>query len=131
MELLDHYRPYNFSSTRCFITNLVVDDPIKKIEERIPSEAKRLKGVFLSCRTVSESKLIGVVNLNFNDGALKCYNLPLINTNLVDLQNTSPVPFDEEIKPYSHMTGHYRDFGYGALGPGLEIFIKIYLHYTT
>lgn len=129
MLLIDQYKPYNFSSSRCFVITFEAE-PIKKIETKLPPVAKRLKGVFVSARCNSLASLIGTINLNFNDGALKPYNVPVINS-LVDLKNTVPIAFEEDLKPHSTVTGYYRDFGTGALSSNSQLFISIYVHYTT
>lgn len=126
MFVTDRYKPYNFSSSHCFVTSLEIDNTIKKIEEKLPPTAKKLKGVFVSCRAESLNRLLGVINLNFNDGALKPCNIPVVNLNYVSLTNTRPIFFDEDLKPHSLMSGYYRDFGQG----GLNAKIKIYIHYT-
>lgn len=125
MKLLDQYKPYNFSSTKCFVISFQVDNTIKKIEAKLPPIAKKLKGVFISARCNSTAKLIGTINLNFNDGALKPYNLPVINSS-GELKNTQPIPFDEDLKPHSNVTGYYRDFGLVSS----VLFISVYIHYT-
>lgn len=126
MKITDQYKPYNFSSSHCFVAPIEIDSTIKKIEEKLPPTAKRLKGVFVSCCSNSQNELLGVINLNFNDGALKPYNIPVINSSNTFLKNTSPIFFDEELKQHSNMTGYYRDFGFGGLGSS----IKIYIHYS-
>lgn len=130
MKLTDQYKTYNFSSTKCFVISFEVDNDIKKIEVKLPPVARKLKGVFVSARCNVAAKLIGTINLNFNDGALKPYNLPVINSN-TPLKNTLPIRFDEELKPHSYVTGYYRDFGSGAMTSGSSLFISIYFHYTT
>lgn len=129
MLLTSHYTPYNFSSTRCFIIPFLVDYSIKKIEAKIPPVAKKLKGIFISARCNSLSKFIGTINLNFNDGALKPYNLPVMNSSGL-LKNTSPIIFDEDLKAHSNVTGYYRDFGTGAFGGSSVLFISVYIHYS-
>jgi hypothetical protein len=107
-----------------------VDYTIKKIEAKLPPIAKTLKGIFISARCNANVKLLGSINLNFNDGALKPYNLPVINSNTI-LKSTVPISFDEDLKPHSYLTGYYRDFGTGALALGSKLFISLYIHYTT
>ncbi len=128
MLMIEQYTPYNFSSTKCFVISFEAE-AIKKIEAKLPPIAKRLKGVFISARCNSIFKLIGTINLNFNDGVLKPYNLPVINS-LQQLKNTQPIVFDEELKPHSNVTGYYRDFGTGAIGEGSRLYISVYIHYT-
>ncbi len=128
-SIIDQYKPYNFSSTKCFVITFQVDSPIKKIEAKLPPTAKKLRGVFISARCNTAAKLIGSINLNFNDGALKPYNLPVINSGSA-LKNTQPIAFDEAIKQHSYLTGYYRDFGVGAISGGSVLFITIYIHYT-
>ena len=130
MLLTEQYKPYNFSSTKCFVITFKAET-IKKIEAKLPPTARRLRGIFISARCNSTEKLIGTINLNFNDGALKPYNLPVINS-MDELKNTVPISFDEEVKPHSYVTGYYRDFGVGAIDPpNSELYISIYVHYTT
>jgi hypothetical protein len=130
MLVTDQYKSYNFSSTKCLVIPFLVDYTIKKIEAKIPPVARKLRGIFISAKSNSSAKLIGTINLNFNDGALKPYNLPVINSNGL-LKNTVPIAFDEAIKPHSNVTGYYRDFGTGAFGMGSVLFISIYIHYTV
>lgn len=129
MLLTDQYKSYNFSSTKCFVITIQAE-PIKLIEAKLPPIAKKLKGIFITARCNSLEKLIGTINLNFNDGALKPYNLPVINS-LTELKNTVPISFDEDLKAHSNVTGYYRDFGTGALSSNSPLFISIYVHYTT
>lgn len=129
MLITDQYKTYNFSSTKCVVINFQAES-IKKIDAKMPPIAKKLKGIFISARCNAIAKLIGTINLNFNDGALKPYNLPVINS-ITQLKNTVPISFDEELKPHSNVTGYYRDFGTGAIGIGSELFISIYIHYTV
>lgn len=129
MLLTDQYKSYNFSSTKCFVITIQAE-PIKLIEAKLPPVAKKLKGIFITARCNSLEKLIGTINLNFNDGALKPYNLPVINS-LTELKNTVPIAFDEDLKAHSNVTGYYRDFGTGALSPTSSLYISIYVHYTT
>jgi hypothetical protein len=129
MSVTDQYRSYNFSSSKCFIIPFEAEG-IKKIEAKLPPIAKRLTGIFISARCNSLEKFIGTINLNFNDGALKPYNLPVMNS-LTALKNTVPIFFDEELKAHSNVTGYYRDFGTGALSSSSQLFISIYIHYTT
>ena len=129
MQIIDLYKPYNFSITKCFVIPLTLytRGGISKIEEKLPPIMKHLKGLYITARNGSQVKEFGYVSLNFNEGAIKTFSTPVFNS-AFELYHTSPMPADEELKSNTSVQGYYMDLGVAVLYP---INIKIYLHYTT
>jgi len=133
MDIKEKYRPYNFSSTKCYIITLKFKVPglglpgIFGIEEKLPLDIGILKGVYITVNSNSLFKIVGGVSLNFNESELKSWAIPLYNTKLLK-ETSHPVPLNEEIKSNSIMQGFYviRNSGGDA---GIKGNIKIYLHY--
>ena len=127
------YEPYNFSSTRCFVIKLDVGtNGFLKIEYKIPSYVRKLKGIFVTVRGASQYKSLqseaGFISLNFNGQALKCFQ-SAVPQSLYLYDCSKPIPFDEDIKPNSFMQGYYQN---NALNPPSKIglTVSIYLHFS-
>jgi hypothetical protein len=124
------YEPYNFSKFPCYIIEVpIIVSGYKKLEYKIPEYLQKLKGVFVSvdCKN-SVSKVVGFLIMNFNDQALKNFQLPITRTNFYSMADFShPIYFNETIQPNSFLQGFY----YDNVGIPLEYpySLKIYLHY--
>ena len=128
METIEQaYNPYDFSSTRCYI--IVVNPPergIFKIEHKLPSYIKTLRGVFVS-NTFPEHprKNVGILSLNFNGHAFKSFQLPIPNISKQP-EVSQPLELHEAIQPNSFLQGYF----YGLRNPGGTFYkLSIYLHY--
>lgn len=128
MDVFDQYRPYNFSATKCFIITIPINALVTRIDAKLPNMIKQIRGVYVSVRSKSATRVAGLVSLTFNEGALFPISIPAINSSY-DLLNTQPVKLEENIKPNSSVIGYYRDFGSIISGHAAQI--KVYLHYTV
>lgn len=126
-KLSEIYKPYNFSSTKCFIITLnIVTTGYYKIEQRLPEEMKTLKGVFVSPSGSTRFKQLGFVTFGINEGRIKCFQQAVIDiTKISDC--SVPFPLNEPVKNNSLMQGYYYDNGRSNIYP---YSLKIYLHYT-
>lgn len=124
------YEPYNFSKFPCHIINIPISvTGYNKLEIKIPEYLQKLKGVFVSvdCKN-GVSKLAGFLVMNFNDQALKNFQLPITRTNFYALADFShPIEFNEVILPNSYIQGFYYDNV--NIPSEYPYNLKIYLHY--
>jgi len=127
MNIKERYRPYNFSSTRCHVIVLDFSNAgFFGIEEKLPLDIEILKGIYITAKCNIPFQTIGGISLNFNEGAIKAFQMVIPNTKA--LRDTShPVPVNEEIFSNSIMQGFYVIPGNGSFIPAG--YIKIYLHY--
>ncbi len=126
MKIADTYKPYNFSSTKCYVFQVTVASGkfIVKIENKLPLHFGVLKGLYFTCNSLSTEKVVGYISLFLNEGIFKSIQTAVINTNRIRHQ-AHPIPFDEEVKTSAYIQGFFfnRD-------PSLTDFtITIYLHY--
>jgi hypothetical protein len=124
------YEPYNFSKFPCHILSMPISvQGYNKLEFKLPEYLQKLKGVFASvdCKS-SAGKLAGFLVMNFNDQALKNFQLPITRTNFYGMADLShPIDFNEIILPNSYLQGFYYD-NVGII-PEYPYTLKIYLHY--
>ncbi|HWY11794.1 MAG TPA: hypothetical protein VN026_10740 [Bacteroidia bacterium] len=126
MDIKEKYKPYNFSATKCFVIELgVIANGTYKIEKKLPVEIKTLKGIYVTCSAVTTQKIVGIVNLFFNEGSLKNFGMGVMNSKLIN-DHSNPIPINEEIKPNSTMQGVYY---HRPIVDSYPFTIKIYLHY--
>lgn len=126
MDLAKHYQPFSFSSTGCHIVVVTINGyGVTKIEEKLPLEIKRLKGIFVTARVNEKYRKLGRISLSFNGGSLNPFQQAVINTDLLS-DCSRPVPLGEILKSNSIMQGFfYAD----RIETAFPYKIKIYLHY--
>jgi hypothetical protein len=127
------YKPYNFSSTRCYVFTLVVSDKgFVKIEHKLPNYIRHLKGIYISSSGISAndgaSKIAGHISLNFNGQSLKCFQHSFNHTIYKD-DCSHPIEFKELILPNSFVQGYFFDNKLAQLFKR-PFKLSIYLHYT-
>lgn len=125
----DIYKPYNFSKTRCYVIVLkVTKNGFLKIEHKLPSYIKELKGVFVSTDcTTNVSHLDGLISLNFNGQSFKSFQAFVYK--VVQFRDCShPQIFNEILLPNSFLQGFYYDL---TNTKNFPYTIRIYLHYTN
>jgi hypothetical protein len=126
MKIADKYKPYNYSENKSFIITLTVAaDGIYKIESKLPRESVTLTGIYISCSPASVQRVIGLVNLFFNEGILKNFSMPVMNNSRYPYP-ANPIPLNEYVRPNSTMQGVYY---HNADADTYPFTIKIYLHY--
>lgn len=128
METIEQkYEPYNYSSTRCYVFVLAVTkEGYLKIEHKIPSYIRELKGVFVSTSGhLNTLTFSGVISLNFNGQATKCLQIAVSKTDSVE-DCSLPIPFDEKINLNSFVQGYFYAIPAENEFPFL---LSIYLHY--
>lgn len=129
MDAIDKiYNPYDFSSTRCYV---IVIEPhgraLTKIEHKIPSYIKTIRGIFVTNTYQSNFvNHVGILSLNFNGNAFKTFHLPLPNTDLLP-EAGSPLELNERLEANSFLQGYF--YGMKALLPKFHYRISIYIHY--
>lgn len=125
----DIFKPYNFSETRCYVIALQVEkNGFLKIEHKIPSYVKELKGIFVSTNcTTNPTHLDGLISLNFNGQSFKSYQSFIYKINHLD-DCSHPQPFDDTLLPNSFMQGFYYDLTQTKTYPYT---LSIYLHYQN
>lgn len=127
MNAIDAYNPYDFSKTRCYVIVFDLDGAnYIKIEHKLPNYIKKLRGVFISTTYKnSQIKSVGIISLNFNGQALKCFQLPVLETTHQQL-TAQPLELNEDLMPNSFLQGYF----YGIMNaPSRPYRISIYLHY--
>lgn len=130
----DIYEPYNFSATRCYIFVIEVKkDGFIKIEHKLPSYVKELKGIFVSTTNATiQGNVTGLISMNFNGQAFKSYQAVVYKT--AELGDCShPETFNDTLLPNSFIQGYY----YG-LAPTVSTkaspkgyTLTIYIHYEN
>jgi len=126
-NIKDRYKPYNFSSSRCHVIELIISGTgVTRIEAKLPSYIKTLTGIYISCHTDSPQKVTGFINVFFNEGAQKSLKLSVLNTKVIK-HSSHPLPLYQDIKSNSSIQGFYLD----ALETNFPYTIKIYLHYKN
>lgn len=121
------YKPYNFSSTKCYVITLTINrSGVTKIEEKLPPDIKQVKGIFITARIKTKAEKIGQITLSFNEGIINPYQYAVLNTDYLG-DTSHPLPLDETIKSNSLMQGYYKC---DAIEFELPFTIKIYLHYA-
>lgn len=124
-NIKDRYKPYNFSSSRCHVIELIISQGgVTRIEAKLPSYIKTLTGIYISCNTDRPEKVTGLINVFFNEGAQKSLKLSVLNTKVLR-HSSHPLPLNQEIKSNSSIQGFYLD----NLNVGFPYTVKIYLHY--
>jgi hypothetical protein len=124
-NIKDRYKPYNFSSSRCHVIELIISGTgVTRIEAKLPSYIKTLTGIYISCHTNSPQKVTGFINVFFNEGAQKSLKLSVLNTKVIK-HSSHPLPIHQELINHSTIQGYYLD----TLGAGFPYTVKIYLHY--
>jgi hypothetical protein len=127
MNLLEKYKPFDFSSTRCFVVKFDLSkNGTFGIDVRLPYDAAVLKGILITAKYQGATHMPGFVSLMFNEGAFKTATLPILNTYRIG-QCLDPLPVCEVLKPNSVMQGLYTLPGSKSF-PG---YMKIYLHYEV
>lgn len=128
METIEQaYDPYDFSSTRCYV---IVFNPFEsglfKIEHKLPSYIKTLRGIFVSNTfPANNKKHIGILSLNFNGHAFKSFQLPVPNISQQP-EVSAPLELHEAIQPNSFLQGYF----YGLRNRQGNFYkVSIYLHY--
>ena len=120
------YKPYDFSATRCYV--LIVEPhgkALAKIEHKLPSYIKRIKGICVTCTLNSKFILhAGIISLNFNGNSFKSFHLPVVNT-YKQPEISNPLNMDEQLQPNSFMQGYF----YGVKSPSKIYTVSIYIHY--
>lgn len=125
----DIYKPYNFSETRCYVIVLkVTKDGFLKIEHKLPSYIKELKGIFVSTDCISNAThLDGLISLNFNGQSFKSFQSFVYK--VVQFRDCShPKTFDEIILPNSFLQGFYYDL---TNTKDFPYTLSIYIHYKN
>jgi hypothetical protein len=127
MKISDKYKPYNYSKAKCFVVTLnITADGNYKVESKLPKQMKVIKGLYVtSSADAGQEKIVGLLNLMFNEGILKNFQLPVTNTKLVR-HHSHPIPLNEEVKPNSTLMGVYY---HRPVISSYPFTIKIYLHY--
>lgn len=124
-NIKDRYKPYNFSSSRCHVVELIISQAgVTRIEAKLPSYIKTLTGIYISCKTDRPEKVTGLINIFFNEGAQKSLKLSVLNTKVLK-HSSHHLPLNQEIKSNSSIQGYYLD----TMNVGFPYTIKIYLHY--
>ena len=128
MTLLDRYRPFNYSTTRCHVIALKFAKAGRfGIDEKLPACIGRLKGIYITVNCDIPFFSIGGIFLSFNNGATKAFQSYLTNTKMLRDPGL-PYPVDEEIKKNSLMQGYYHirseHLRFEPSGT-----VNIYLHY--
>jgi len=124
-NIRDNYKPYNFSSTKCHVIEVIVSETgVTKIEARLPEYLKKVKGIYITSQFTGEHRLVGYISLSFNEGSLKSFQMPVINSKAIK-HNSQPIALNEEIKSGSSIQGFFLDINNYAFSYTL----KIYLHY--
>ncbi len=131
-NLHEKYKPFNFSTTRCVVIQLLVSNyRTLKIDQKLPLQMDRLKGIYVTTNILrSREKVVGLLSLSFNDGALKCLQMPVFNFNagkIITIPDTAPLAFDEGIKNNSRVQGYYME----KAPVNISYTVTIYLHYST
>lgn len=123
------YEPYNFSETRCYTIQLeVTKEGFMKIEHKLPSFIKELRGVFVSTTCVdSQGHLSGLLSMNFNGQAFKSFQCFVYKNNHLE-DCSHPFPFKDTIMPNSFLQGFYYDFTNSL---NLPYKLTVYIHYTN
>lgn len=130
-SIKERYKPYNFSSTKCYVIRL----PFRGvrgfgrfgIEHKLPFYIGKLKGIYITCRSNSSLYYVGSVFLSFNEGLFKNFQYPIINTTLLR-DRSHPIPLEEEIFSNSLLQGYYT-LNPSGTDSGLIGYLSIYLHY--
>lgn len=129
MNIKDRYRPYNFSSTKCYVVQLPFSVDVRSgyfaIEEKLPVHIGKLKGLLVTINADLSNPVVLAVILSFNEGLLKNLQIPVWHP-LALRHNSHPIPFDEEIFSNSIMQGYF------IVPPAerrFDGYISIYLHY--
>lgn len=125
----DIYKPYNFSSTRCYVFELLVEKQgFLKIEHNLPTYIKQMKGVFVSTNCIdSINHLSGIISMNFNGQAFKSFQSVVYKNNHLD-DCSHPNTFDETILPNSFIQGFYYDL---TSTNNYPYSVKVYIHYEN
>jgi len=127
MNLMDAYKPYDFSKSKCHVVSIdTFGEQALKVEEKLPLHIRRLKGIHITCNSELEDRVIGYVTLQFNEGILKTAQLPILNSQMIK-DHSNPIPINEEIKCNGLMLGYM----YFLRKNKLTHSVKIYLHYET
>lgn len=129
-NIADRYRPYNFSSSRCHVIELIISEYyVTRIEVKLPVYIKTVTGVYVTCKVETNKKEAGQINIFFNEGSDKAVSLPVLNTNAIK-HNSHPVPLNVEVKPNSTIQGFYLNHLEDVKDAGFGLYkLKIYLHY--
>lgn len=126
MGAITTYIPYNFSETKCHVIKLNIPiNGIGNIEEKLPAHIGCIKGIFVSCNILPPGKgwFLGGIFLTLNEGILKNFQLPLINT-ARQKDCSLPLELNEDVPGNSVLYGYYVLPKTPVKGT-----ITIYLHY--
>lgn len=125
MNIKEAYQPYNFSKSKCHVIKFDVNnEPILKIEEKLPLHVQQLTGVYITCNAETRERVIGYITVMFNEGILKTFQLPILNSSQIK-HHSHPIPLNETIKSNSIMQGYL----YFRVRTKMPFTVKIYLHY--
>lgn len=126
MNIKEAYKPYNFSKSKVHVVKFDVrNEPILKIEEKLPLHVQQLTGIYITCNaTETKEKVIGYITVMFNEGILKTVQLPILNSSQIK-HHSHPISLNETIKSNSIMQGYL----YFRLRTKMPFIVKIYLHY--
>lgn len=121
------FKPFNFSSTRCFVATIDVKSiGYLKIEYKMPVYVRKIKAIYVSTSCTSNQPVVGFLTLNFNGQALKIFQCALYDKSKVN-DYSLPMPFEVELSANSFMQGYYFDKEPNKPRPYQ---LKIYFHYT-
>jgi hypothetical protein len=126
MKIRDRYKPYDYSKTKCFVVTLnITANGAYKVDKKLPKQMKVIKGLYVTTSVADKEAVIGMLHLMLNEGILKNFQMPVMNTRLMQ-HHSHPIPLSEEVKPNSTLMGVYY---HRQVVTAYPFTIKIYLHY--
>lgn len=126
-DLKGKYKPFNYSSSRSHVVEIIIaQSGATKIEVKLPNYMKRIIAIYYTMALPTEDKVLGLINLSFNDGSDKILKHTVFNT-LRLKHNTMPIPINITLLENTTMQGYFLT---GQMIKGSAYSLKIYLHYT-